>query len=327
MPSFHDIVGQHRSIRMLQSFLKKKVYPQALLFEGESGIGKRKAAEAFSQSILCQENLQTPLEPCGQCLACRKMKSQNHPDFLSISSDGSAIKIDQIREIQRKIIYKPLDGPYKIVVIDPADKMNSSAANSLLKTLEEPPPYVLLILISAKGASLLPTLRSRCQKISFQALSFSQIVDVLMKQRGMTEPEARLVTTTAKGQLSEALSMTLEMAKEVETAHHTLVESDDLFETATNFSGKREDLESALCYLMIWFRDVLVFQALSKTNAVDPELLIFSWRYSEIETWAGRMEETTVLNFLDDLQVVHQAQTRNVNRPLSLETLLLRLKT
>ncbi len=350
MPSFHDITGQQRGIRILQSFLKKKT-PPSLLFEGNAGVGKRKAAETFAQAILCQspiiESPSDTLEngaststahlvaPCGSCLACRKMNSKNHPDFTVLEPDGNVIKIDQIREIQGKLVYPPVEGPKKIVLIDPADKMNGAAANALLKTLEEPPAYAILILISALGASLLPTLRSRCQKIVFHALSFPHIVETLMKEKGWTLSEAQHIAATATGGLKEALSMTVEEARGIDEQRHALISHADLFETASGFAGDSDLFETALSYLTTWFRDILVLKSLMNAQQDNPTLyprkwnecqILFSWRHEEIKGWAAKWTLSEICNFLGNLQTVRDAQTRNVNRQLSLETLLLQLR-
>jgi len=198
-----------------------------MLFEGEPGLGKRKAAEVFAGAVLCQSHASTnasaQIEACGHCLACQKMSSQNHPDFSVLVPDGNAIKIDQIRKMQEAFFYKPVDGRKKIVIIDPAEKMNAAAANALLKTLEEPPPYALLILVSGKSGMLLPTLRSRCQKLAFHPLSFSQVVSALVAAKGYSNTDAHFLAAMANGRLQEALALEMASAREMEAAYHGLV--------------------------------------------------------------------------------------------------------
>ncbi|MFQ5587489.1 MAG: DNA polymerase III subunit delta' [Nitrospiria bacterium] len=326
MPSFHELVGQQRAVAILQSFLKKKAYPQALLFEGESGVGKRKAADIFAQMIFCDAASMDITAPCGTCLSCQKIQHQSHPDLLILAPEENAIRIDQVRKMQQQIIYKPAAGSTKVVLIDPAEKMNGAAANSLLKTLEEPPPYVVLILICAEGGVLLPTIRSRCQSVQFHALSFSQIKTVLMEEKGWTANEAHLVTATAFGRLSAARDMAIETARETDEERHTLVSTGDLFETAAHFSGDRDALETALLYLMHWLRDVLLVQSLKNGHSPDDAVLFYPWRRAELKAWGTRMTTSEIHRFLSDAQRVYTAQTRNVNRPLSLETLLLHLR-
>ncbi|MFQ5596795.1 MAG: DNA polymerase III subunit delta' [Nitrospiria bacterium] len=336
MPFFREVIGQDRSIRILQSFLQNDAVPQALLFDGEEGIGKRKTAEIFVQALLCEKNKdrndahadpeQSPVEPCDRCLACRKMKDRNHPGFSMIEPEGQAIKIDQIRALQSEIVMKPIDGPKKIILIDPAEKMNDAAANSLLKTLEEPPPYAVLILIAARTSALRPTLLSRCQKIGFQALSFSHVVSILMETKGWTQSEARLVAAFAGGKLGEAHAHEVETARAIDEERHRLVFHDDVFQTAATFSKDADSLDAALSYLLTWFRDLLLIKSLPENTHVDPTMLIFSWRYEEMKRWAEGITQDAVFDILTDLQAIHQAQIRNVNRQLSMEALLLKLR-
>ncbi len=326
MPSFDDLVGQRRSTSILQSFLKKKSYPQALLFEGERGVGKRLAAEIFAQMVLCDAPLIDAGAPCGHCLPCQKIQNRNHPDFMPIAPEGNAIKIDQVREMQQRIIYKPASGLKKIIFIDPAEKMNPAAANGLLKTLEEPPPYALLILISAEGGSLLPTMRSRCQIVPFHPLSFSQVRKVIMQEKGYTEMDAHLVAATAFGRLGMARTLEIEAARQMDEQRYVLIECADFFETAANFSQDRETLEDALQYLMHWFRDVLLVKSLNEEKNVSDINLYFPWRHTAIKAWAEQMTSSEIHDLWEDMQRVLAAQNRNVNRPLSLETLLMRMR-
>lgn len=326
MSSFKEIIGQSRSLRILEAFLKKGDIPQSLLFEGEVGLGKRKTAEVFAWAVLCQSDEPGRIDPCGHCISCQKIRGQNHPDFTLLVPDGNAIKIDQIRKMQESLIYKPVDGRKKIVIVDPADKMNAAAANALLKTLEEPPPYVMLILISGKGGMLLPTLRSRCQKIIFDPLSFVQVVEVLIEKKGWAISDARFVAAMAFGRLQEAMDLDIAVAREMESRHHALVSDEDLFETALNFSGSAEVFEPALLYLMTWLRDVLVLKSCAGSTPCDPALLRYAWREDEMKAWAAFLDASEVCALLADLQAIYLAQARNVNRQLSLETFLMRLR-
>lgn len=339
MSSFHEIIGHTRAIEILQSHLRRNEIPHALLFMGEEGIGKRTVARTFAQALLCQNrpaevggDSKAWIEPCGGCLPCRKITDNNHPDFSAIEPEGAFIKIDPIREAQKRILFKPIEGPRKIILIDPADKMNAAAANALLKTLEEPPPYCLLMLVSSKPYSLPETILSRCQKIPFHPLSLSQIENLLMEKREWAEADARLTASLTGGKLGEALSLEIETAREIEAGLYTLVSEktlgcyEALFEAATNFSRDPETMEKSLHYLSAWFRDVLVLQSAPDPSQMDSSWLVYSWRRSEIEKWAARVQPHEVGAFLADIQEIHQAQARNINRTLALETLLMRLR-
>ena len=204
--------------------------------------------------------------------------------------------------------------------------MNDAAANSLLKTLEEPPPYAILILITARETALRPTLLSRCQKIGFQALTLSHVISILMEKKGWPLSEARMVAAVANGKLGEAYALEIENAREWDEDLHALVSTKDLFKTAADFSKEVEKFNAALSYLFTWFRDVLVIKSLNETTHIDPSNLVYSWRYEEMKSWAEKMDANEITDFLSYLQAIHVAQTRNVNKQLSLETLLLKLQ-
>lgn len=335
---FRDIIGHPRALDLLQSMLLSEEIPHALLFMGEAGIGKRTVALTFAQTLLCHER-QIPeaesegwIEPCNRCLSCQKLNAQNHPDLTIIEPEGSTIKIEQIRALQDKIVYRPLDGPKRIILIDPADKMNAAAANGLLKTLEEPPGHAILILITAKPFSLPETILSRCQKISFYPLSLSQVETLLTERKGWSTQEARLIASLTGGDLGEALSLEIESAREMEAGLYTLVSEktlgdyEALFDVATAYSRDEETMAKSLHYLAAWFRDVLVLQSVPNPEILDPSWLVYSWRHEEIKRWATRMNTHEVGAFLADLQEIHQAQIRNINRQLALETLLMQLR-
>lgn len=340
MPFFRDIIGQNRSISILQSFLRKNAVPPSLLFQGEDGIGKRQVAEIFAEVILCRCSILSSkntkqalsgdgalIEACHSCLSCRKLKDKNHPDLSIIEPDGKSIKIDQIRQMQSKIVIKPFDGQKKIILIDHADKMNDAAANSLLKTLEEPPAYAILILTASHTSALPPTLLSRCQLIPFHPLSFSQLISLLVEKKGWTMDEAQLVAALTNGNLSESLSLTLETARAMDKAHYELISNRDFFPTTEKFSKTIETFETALSYLFTWFRDILVIKSLAGASPVNPKHLRYSWRHEDLKVWADGMSADEISGFLADLQDVRKAQIRNVNRRLSLESLLMKIHT
>ena len=332
MQLFREMVGHARGIALLQSFLKTGEVPHALLFSGEEGIGKRTLAETFVAALLCTGDVNLEMEPCTQCLSCKRLEDHNYPDFHLIEPEEQTIKIDQILKLQEVISYKPLAGEKTVVVIDPADKMNLQAANALLKTLEEPTPHTLLILISSKPFSLPVTLLSRCQKVFFYPLSHSQIETILMNRNGLSVSDARLLISMTGGRLKEAVLSDVAQAREREAALYSLISDETLlryetlFKVATTFSETHETLTTALHYLSAWFRDVLVMQTVAEAKAVSPTMLVYAWRHNEILRWAGRMNTHEVAKFIADMGEIQQAQIRNINRQLALETLLMRLR-
>lgn len=165
MHSWHQELWQ----QLVRSYRENRL-PHALLFSGPAGLGKRQLAEAYAQLVLCKKS-QEAAASCGHCHSCQLMSAQSHPDFYLVQpeQEGQAIKIDQIRELSEFIQKTSHQGGYRVVLIQPAEAMNSYAANALLKTLEEPTPNTLIMVISDQKAALLPTIRSRCQLLRFSA--------------------------------------------------------------------------------------------------------------------------------------------------------------
>jgi len=338
MPSFHEIVGQRRPAQILQSILRTQEVPNALLFSGSEGIGKRSMAMIFVQALLCQNVVHAAngINPCGLCRSCKKINSGNHPEFFILEPPSDPptanIKIDQIRAMQEGMVFEPLETAWKVFVIVSAEKMTVEAQNSLLKTLEEPPQYVVMILIASKPSLLLPTILSRCQQVSFSPLSFSQVESILMERRGWTAGDARLAAAITSGKLGEALSLEVDQVRAMEEELNLLVKDetlshyDTLFGVAVKFSSDAATLAKALYYLSAYFRDLLVLLAVEDRLQLDRSYLVFSWRMEELLRWSYRMDVRDVTKFLADITTIQQSLVRNINRQLTLETLLMQMR-
>src|SRR6476661_7375146 len=179
--SFAEVIGHTKQLAILRSALSAARLHHAYLFVGPDGIGKRTAAIAVAKAIHCEESIE---DFCGICINCARISDGNHPDVRLIQPlpDKKEISIQQIREIERELNFRSFSGKKKIAIVDPATLMNLSAQNALLKTLEEPPRDSLLILIAVNDGALLPTLRSRCLRISFGPLARDLIGDFLVSR-------------------------------------------------------------------------------------------------------------------------------------------------
>src|SRR5512139_1361138 len=197
---FDAVLGQQQAIHQLRTALRSGHLAHAYLFSGIEGIGKCMAAIAFAKALNCQTHAD---DFCDDCAACRKTEKQLHPDIFFIEPDKNIIKIEQVRDIQKKIIFKPLEGRKKVVIIDQAEKLNLHAANCLLKTLEEPPDDTVLILVASTALPLLPTILSRCQSIRFAPLGVESLRSFL-ERRGGSE-NAGFIAAFAQGSIKRAL--------------------------------------------------------------------------------------------------------------------------
>ena len=202
--SFSEIIGQERPVRILQSSLKKGDVSHAYLFYGPEGIGKRLTALNFAKAMNC---LSLANDSCGECIHCKKFDNENFPDFSVVEPADGNIKIEIIRELQRKISYRPYEGKFKVIFIHGAEEMTLGAANSFLKTLEEPPGATVFILVCHNFNLLLPTIISRCQKIQFNLIPVKTIKNILIKEKQITPEDAHLMASYSQGRLGKALEM------------------------------------------------------------------------------------------------------------------------
>jgi DNA polymerase-3 subunit delta' len=208
--AFRDLSGHRRLFGLLGRALRSDSLPPSLIFSGPEGVGKRQAALALAQAINCLDPIDDPVtgrDGCGVCLSCRKIIRRIHPDVVVIAPDeGTAIKIDQIREMVGQTAYRPFEGRSRVVIIDDADVMGDDAQNALLKTLEEPPSRNAFVLVTARAATLLDTIRSRCCQLRFGPLTPQDLAAALMARHGMDEHEARAAAALAGGSFSRALA-------------------------------------------------------------------------------------------------------------------------
>ncbi len=197
---FEKIYGNYKIKETLTNAVKQNTVSHSYLFIGNSGIGKKMIAKEFSKMLLCiQEE-----KYCGKCKSCIEFDSNNNPDFLLIEPDGNSIKIDQIRYLQKKIQEKPIISSKKVYIIDSADKMTKEAQNCLLKTLEEPPSFAILILIGSNESDFLQTIKSRCMILHFQNIENKEIKEYLEINYGITNINENILETF-QGSIGKAI--------------------------------------------------------------------------------------------------------------------------
>lgn len=177
--SFNNIIGNNNVKNILTKSVNNNTVLHSYMFIGEQGIGKRLIANQFAKMILCQEY---DLHECNTCKSCLEFDGGNNPDFVFIEPDGRIIKIDQIREMQNKIVEKPIISNKKVYIINDADLMTKEAQNCLLKTLEEPPEYIVIILIVSNENKMLTTIKSRCMRIHFEKIDDNEIQKFLLEK-------------------------------------------------------------------------------------------------------------------------------------------------
>ena len=208
--SWHSIRGHDRVVEELRRTLQQGRFPHALLFVGPEGIGKRSFARALAQALLCETRSPTELDPCAACPGCLQVEAGTHPDFLEVArpEDKHELPIRVIRALCDQFGLKPARGVRKVAVVDDADDLNDEAANAFLKTLEEPPPGAVLILIGTSADVQLPTIVSRCQVVRFDPLPAADVAALLQEQGVVPDAtEAARLAALADGSLRRALGL------------------------------------------------------------------------------------------------------------------------
>lgn len=207
--AFEDIVGNEKIKELLQQSIHTQNILHSYLWIGNEGIGKSLFAKEFAKMILCQNqshNLGQDI-PCRTCKSCIQFEGESHPDFMQISpEEGKTIKIEQIRFLQEKIAEKPVTSEKKVYILENAETMTREAANSLLKTLEEPPKYAILILLTSNESKLLTTIKSRCTKMYFKPITQPQILGYL-KQNNLATDITENMLKSCEGSIGKALKI------------------------------------------------------------------------------------------------------------------------
>ncbi len=202
---YTNIIGHKRAINALKSSIANETVSHSYLFQGEEGLGKKMVAYVFAKTLLCKDSKDN--QPCNRCVSCVKFDSHNHPDFFLIEPDKGLIKKGQIEEIVKSVGILPFESKRKIFIIDDSHMMNLEGKNTLLKTLEEPPSYVTIILISSSVNNLLPTILSRCQSVKFYPVNSSEIEDYLVRVYDKSIEEASFVSNFTKGSVGKSISL------------------------------------------------------------------------------------------------------------------------
>ena len=324
--SFNNIIEQDAAVRVLQDELRSGRINHAYLFTGKKGVGKKKLAFQFARSLFCKEN---KADSCDECSDCKKIDHFNHPDVQLIErgENEKKIKIAQIRALQKNISFKPYEGERKVYIIDDADKMTLQAANCLLKTLEEPPAYAVLILLASEVNRLLSTVISRCQRIRLYNISREKIMEELLL-RNVEEERAELISGLAGGSFDRACSL-VEDEDFIEDRNVVMNILEEIPEMNTVELVKgSEKLERLLDddfpvfnLLFCWYRDLILYLCENSERLMNVD-----YRKSIIRQ-AGKFnldELSRIVKLIDDYQSYIE---RNVRSDLAFIVLLLKIRS
>ena len=329
---FSDIVGHEQTKALLQAAIARDRLAHAYLFHGTDRIGKRLLAIRLAQALLCDGGASScARDSCGLCRSCRQIDAQIHPDFTVIRPDpelaNPQIKIEQIREIEQQLIYRPLIGDRKICLIDEADRLTIGAANALLKTLEEPPDHSLFLLITSRASALPVTIRSRCQAVRLTPPARTQIEAAVILRRNLPPADARFLAILSEGQLGRALEWNVEEEKARREELASLLTPQGLGSVATVLTtaetlAKSDRADEALQWLQCRLRDMLILAVTGGSDdMLDPDRLLA--RMSPAST----VDIDALLDLLDEIDRLEREGHRHLNLHMALENILLRVRS
>ena len=330
--SFKDILGHKRPIAILQRAIQGERVPSAYLFEGPNGVGKRLVALHLAKALNCEGEIRP--DCCDVCIPCRKIDKGVHPDVTIIEPQASSpktepsLKIEQARDAQRDISLRPYEGKKKVYVFDQAEKMTEQCENALLKTLEEPAGEALLVLITSRPHTLLPTVLSRTQRIRFDPLPHGEVASYLRRVQSWEEAPANFIASLSGGSLGQALRMDAEdllSLRDGVLADLTSVLQGGIGQTldlAEAWAKEKERVSEKLQYLLIWVRDLRIYQSTLKEH-----LLVNRDRADRVREEAAILPREVLSQFFQIIQEAIRAMGRYANARLSLECMFFRMRS
>ena len=328
MSRFVDIVGQEQLKEHLENALTTNKVSHAYIINGERSAGKEFIAKTFAMALQC-ENRQG-IEPCQECHSCRQALSGNHPDIIFITHEKpNTISVDDIRsQINGDVAIKPYSSPRKIYIMNEGEKMTVQAQNALLKTLEEPPEYAVILILTTNANSLLPTILSRCVVLNMKPVRDEQIKRFLMESMEVPSYKADICTAFARGNVGKArmLAKSEEFDKVKDEAITLLkyigeMEINEIVAAIKKINEYKFDVNDYLDILSSWYRGVLMFKATHDANN-----LIFREEIQYIRKVADKSTYEGIEEIIDALEKSKQRLTANVNFDLTMELLLLTIK-
>lgn len=327
MAGFKDIIGHEQIIEHLQNAITMDKVSHAYIINGPEKSGKMVLAEAFATTLQCEEG---GAEPCMECHSCKQAAGRNQPDILYVRHEKpNTISVDDIRtQLNHDIVIKPYSSKYKIYIVDEAEKMNVQAQNALLKTIEEPPAYAVIILLTTNADRFLPTILSRCVTLNIKAVPDEKIKKYLMSHYQIPDYQAEVCVAFAQGNVGKAIALaSSEDFNELKAAAIQLIKRLDdielyeMTEAVKQISEYKLEINDYFDLMMIWYRDVLYYKATKDVNK-----LIFKDEIYDIKRQAEQSSYNGIETILEALQKAQVRLSANVNFDLVIELLLLTIK-
>ena len=304
---FNNIIGQEFAKKYITNSIKNDKVNHAYMFEGIDGIGKNLFAKEFGKLLINVDNVDNSL------------------DYINIEPTGSSIKIAQIRELQSDIIIKP-HSKYKIYVINHAEKMTVESQNALLKTLEEPPEYAIIILITNNKESLLPTIKSRCEIIKFLPISIMELKKYLM-DRGVEEKRSALLANFSRGSIEKALELSESsdfsiMRDDIQKYIQDILDKNmvEILNISSDMDKYKDKVIIVLDMMINYFRDIMICK-----DRADKDMLINGDRITFIQNMSSKITYSQVSKIIDIIEEAKRKMRSNCNFSVSIQVMALNI--
>ena len=327
MSGFKDVVGHRDIIQYIQDAVQQNKVSHAYILNGQRGSGKKMLANLFAMTLQCESGQP---EPCGECHSCIQANSGNHPDIITVRHEKPAsISVDDIRtQMNGDIMIKPYSSPYKIYIVPEADLLTVQAQNALLKTIEEPPEYAVIFLLTENVDSLLPMIRSRCVMLKLRNIKDKLVKKYLMEQLRIPDYQADLCAAFAQGNIGRAIMLAKsEHFNEIKEEAIQLLKYIDEMELHEVVSAIKEigkyklEITDYLDIITIWYRDVLMYKATKDVGG-----LVFGDQLKYIKEKAAKSSYEGLERILESIEKAKARLRANVNFDLVMELLFLTIK-
>ncbi len=323
---FQDIIGQEQMTGHLQNAIRMGKVSHAYIIQGEAGSGKKMLADIFAATLQCEEG---GIEPCGHCQSCKQALSGNHPDIRHVTHEKATIGVDDIRlQLNNDIMVKPYSRPYKVYIIDEAEKMTEQAQNAMLKTIEEPPEYAVILLLTVNAKLLLSTILSRCILLNARSVSRNGITKLLTENYGIAKYMAEIAADFADGIQGKAIAYAqsgefIEKKDDVLKVLKRLgsMGAQDLYKKVKEWAGHKQEIPELLSLMNLWYRDVLVMKVTDGKGRP-----VFREEERDLMQQAQEFGFQQIEQKLEAIEKMQERMNANVNLEVALEMLLFTLK-
>ena len=327
MTTFNHVVGHEKIIEHFQNAVRLDKISHAYILSGEDGAGKSLLAHLFSMTLQCEKK---GISPCGECTLCRQAESHNQPDIIWVTHEKpGSIGVEDIRaQVVGDMQMKPYHSPYKIYIIDEAEKLTVQAQNTLLKTIEEPPEYGIVIFFTTNADGFLPTILSRCVVLQLKPATNEAVARYLVETVQIPDYKARLCAAFAQGNVGKAVRYASKESFD-EMRQHVFqllknisdMQESRIYETVGELTAYKENINDYLDLMLLWFRDVLIFKVTKDANSMVLR--------EELAGISGRAARSSYEGLEEIIVAIDRARTRlraNVSFELVMELLLFTIK-